>query len=231
MTPARTSAGSTRLGRAPEFVVYDAATGAEVVRTSEGSLAVAQSQNDINTMSAVITIDGGLVYWHDSTGVKAYDIGSGTLTTVKDGADANWLDDVEDGVLAHQADLHYRGDAGAQAIVVNADPDASQPAFTPWSHGYLSPDAAHVAVFGGDQSRIIDVATHDDVTPPYPGYDLVSFGAWVDEDHFTFRGFGAQQNRMDLLECSIADASCTVVARDIQGDGTDPVIMPGMPLG
>jgi hypothetical protein len=213
---------------APEFVVYDTAKGEEVVRTAEGSLPGA-AQNDINTMSAMIAIDGGVAYWHDGTGVQAYDIASGTLSTVKDGAGANWLDDVENGVLARQLDLHYRGDAGAQTIVVNSDPDATRPGFNPWSHGYLPPDAAHVAVFGGDQTRILDVATGDDVTPAYTGYDQVAFGAWLDDDHFTFIGYaGIQQTRDDLLECSIADATCTVAARGISGSGQDPPIAPGM---
>src|SRR4029079_1688564 len=106
---------------APEFVVYDTATRDEVVRTSEGSLPGA-AQNDINTMSAMLAIDNGVAYWHDATGVKAYDIATGTVTAVKDGAGANWLDDVENGVLAHQFDAQYRGDAGAQRIVVSSEP-------------------------------------------------------------------------------------------------------------
>jgi len=51
------------------FVVYDTATGKEVVRTAEGSLPGA-AQNDINTMSAMIAIDAGVAYWHDGTGVR-----------------------------------------------------------------------------------------------------------------------------------------------------------------
>jgi len=93
--------------------VYDTATGKEVVRTAEGQPARRGAKTTSNTMSAMIAIDAGVAYWHDGTGVKAYDIAAGTMSTVMDGAGANWLDDVENGVLAHQLDLHYRGDAGA----------------------------------------------------------------------------------------------------------------------
>jgi hypothetical protein len=215
---------------APDFVVYDTRTGAEAVRTSEGSLPGA-AQNHIDTMSAMIAIDGGVAYWHDGTGVKAYDIASGTLTSVKDGAGASWLDDVAGGgVLAHQADLRYRGDAGAQTIVVSPDPDATQPGFNPSSHGYLAPDAAHVAVFGGDETQIIEVATGRDVTPAATGYAQVAFGTWIDDDRFTFVAYrGRGTVTVDLLTCSVSAGSCDVAAHDVSGTGQDPVISPGMP--
>jgi hypothetical protein len=220
-------------GGAPAFVVYDTATGTEVVRTADGSLP-GSAQSDIATMSAMIAVDDGVAYWHDGAGVQAYDLASGTKTLVQAGADANWLDDVQGGVLAHTSDLRYRGDAGDQRIVVNADPDATAPGFARWSHGYLPPDARHVAVFGGDRSAVLDVATGADVTPPHPAYGLVYFGQWIDDDAFTFLGFPGRTpsgQTVDLLRCSIAEQTCAVAATDISGAGHDPVILPGMPLG
>jgi hypothetical protein len=218
---------------APQFVVYDTTTADEVVRTAQGSLPGA-AQTDIDTMSAMLAIDRGVAYWHDSEGVKAYDIATGDLSSVKDGADANWLEDVEDGVLAHQSTLHYRGDAGDQRIIVSDDPDATGPGLAPWSHAYLAPDAAHAAVFGGDQPAVLDVATGDDVTPPHPGFSLVYFGQWTDDDSFTLVAFAGQAPtnvNVDLLACSLATNSCEVAAHDISGDGRDPVIAPDLPVG
>jgi hypothetical protein len=217
----------------PEFVVYDTDKGEEVARTAEGIAADPQAQNDINTMAAVIAIDGGAVYWHDSVGVQAYDIASGEITTVQAGADANWLDDVENGVLTHQRDLHYRGDAGSQEIVVGADASAGR-GFAYFSHGYLAPDARHVALFGGDQTEIHDVSTGADVTPPHHNYGLVYFGQWIDGDRFTLHAFpGATPSgaTIDLLSCSVSAQTCEVAAHDIGGTGRDPVIYPGMPPG
>jgi hypothetical protein len=223
---------SSGLG-APEFVVYDTAKGEEVVRTAEGSLPGA-AQNDIDTMSAMIAIDDGVAYWHDGTGVKAYDIASGTLTTIKDGADASWLDDVENGVLSHSSDLHYRGDAGAQRIIVSADPEATDPSVARWSYGYLSPDAQHVALAGGDQTEIVDVATGADATPPHPGYGVFYLGQWIDDDRLTFVAFPGSAptgDTVDVLECSIAQQTCEVAFSDVTGTGHDPVLFPGMPAG
>jgi hypothetical protein len=213
-----------------QFVVYDTDKGEEVFHTAVDP----HAQNDIDTMAAVISIDGGVVYWHDRVGVQAYDIASGSLTTVQEGADANWLDDVESGVLVHQRDLHYRGDAGSQEIVVGDASAVSERGFTRWSHGYLPPDAKHVALFGGDQTQIHDVATGADVTPPHPGYGQVFFGHWIDSDRFTFvaiPGSRSSEPTTDLLSCSISAQTCEVVARDLSGTGRDPVISPGMPLG
>jgi hypothetical protein len=218
---------------APAFVVYDTATGDEVVRTSQGSLP-GDAQADIDTMSAMIAIDGGIAYWHDSEGVKAYDIASGDLSTVIDGADANWLDDVENGVFAHQSTLHYRGDAGDQRIIVSANPSATEPGFRPWSHAYLAPDAAHAAVLGGDETAVLDVATGDDVTPPHPGFSLVSFGQWTDASSFTLIAYAGQVQtnvNVDLLACSLTTNSCEVAAHHISGNGQGPVIAPGLPVG
>ena len=175
-------------------------------------------------MSVLIAIDSGIAYWHDAAGVKAYDIESGALSTVKDGAGADWLDDVENGVLAHQFDLHYRGDAGAQRIVVSSDPEATQPSFNPWSHGYLPPDAAHVAVFGATKRASSTSRPATTSRLPSPGYDLVGFGAWIDDDHFTVVGFAGTRltTHVDLLECSIADALCTVVDQGVQGSRQRP---------
>jgi hypothetical protein len=219
----------------PEFVVYDTSRGEEAVRTADGIAADPQAQNDINTMAAVIAIDGGTVYWHDSIGVQAYDIASGAITTVQGGADANWLDDVESGVLAHQRDLHYRGDAGSQQIVVGADPDAGR-GFAPFSHGYLSPDAQHVALFGGDQTEIHNVATGADVSKAMKARSFsgaVYFGQWIDDDQVTFVVHHETQSGLttDLFSCSIAAQACEVAASDISGEGQDPAILPGMPAG
>jgi hypothetical protein len=218
---------------APAFVVYDTAKGEEVVRTTEGSLA-GSAQNDPDTVSVMIAIDNGIAYWHDGSGVKAYDVASGTLATVKEGADAEWLDDVENGVLSHSSDLRYLGDAGDQRIIVSSDPDATDPGFARWNHGYLPPDGQHVAVSGGDVSKVIDVATRADVTPPHPGYWVVSFGQWVDDDTFTYLAFPGESptyRTADLLTCSISQQSCEVAFGDVTGTDRDPVVFPDMPIG
>jgi hypothetical protein len=213
-------------GGAPEFVVYDTAAGEEVVRTAEGSLASPAAQQNPRKLSAMIAIDGGLAYWHDGSGVQAYDIASGTSTTVEDGADVTWLDDVESGVLA-------RSSFDDQAVTVSPDPTAQAPNFQ-GSRGYLTPDASLVATVGGDQTLVFDVATGDDVTPPHPQYPYVVFDQWLDDDTVTLLGIAhptAPSPSFDLLTCSIGQQSCEVADRGIASANQATVITPGMPIG
>jgi hypothetical protein len=212
-------------GGAPDFVVYDTAAGKEVVRTAQGSASAAAQQNP-RRLSAMIAIDGGVAYWHDGSGVQAYDIASGTSTTIEDGADVTWLDDVENGVLA-------RSSFDDQAVTVSPDPTAQSPNFQ-GSRGYLTPDASLVATMGGDQTLVFDVATGDDVTPPHPQYPYVVFDQWLDDDTVTLLGIAhptAPSASFDLLSCSVGQQSCEVVERNIASAGETTVITPGMPLG
>jgi hypothetical protein len=212
-------------GPAPEFVVYDTAAREEVVRTAQGSRADPRAQQRLATASVMIAIDGGVAYWHDGSGIQAYDIAAGTVTTVEDGADASWLFDVESGQYARRSfdDI---------SVTVGADPQADGPNFQ-GSRGYLTPDAARVATLGGDQSLVFDVATGDDVTPPHPAYPYVVFNQWLDDDRLTFLGMTDPTSpgmTFDLLVCTVTGQACDVAATGIAGPGR-VVIQPGMPIG
>jgi hypothetical protein len=212
---------------APELVIYDTAARDEAARTSEGSLPLKRGTvPDEFTVSMVQAIDGGVVYWHNSNGVQAYDIESGESATVKAGASSGWLFDVQSGVLA-------RSSYDDLAVTVSADPKAEEPNFA-GRFASLSPDGSMVATSDGQEQHIFSVsAPTQDLLPPTPDHPYVTFGQWLDNDRFTLLGDRTPDQTtasFDVLTCSVGDQACTVAEADILHHG-DVLIRPNMPNG
>lgn len=209
---------------APELVVYDTAADEEVVRTAIGSKA--GGQDDDFTRTAVIAIDGDLVYWHNTTGVVATDITSGDTTSVRENASADYVQDVENGVFAMTTDE-------GPAVAVNTEVGASTPddPFVQGSIGFLSPEGSRVATEGGDQVNVFDVETLAEVTPPHGDANLIVFLNWIDEDRYA-ELFDADPTDADdsysLRSCSIDTGNCLVSESGIAP--VDQVLRPdGLP--
>jgi hypothetical protein len=215
----------TSASPAPELVVYDTEAREEVGRTAEGSLPLKQALDEFQ-ITMVVAIDDGVVYWHNSEGVQAYDIDSGTSSTFKPGASSAWLFDVQSGVVS-------RSSFDDLAVTVGTDLEAEKPTF-PGRFGSLSPDGSMVATTDGEKLHIFSVsAPTDDLLPGLADYGYVAFNQWLDNDQFTLLGNRTPNGdtaSYDLLTCSVSDQSCSVAEADIVGPG-EVVIRPNLPLG
>jgi hypothetical protein len=217
----------TTASPAPELVVYNTSVREEVGRTAEGSLPVKKGQvPDEFQVTMAQAIDDGVVYWHNSEGVQAFDIESGESTTVKARASSQWLFDVQSGILA-------RSSFDDLAVTVSTDPGAEQPTFA-GRFGSLSPDGSVVATTDGTKAHVFAVsAPSDDRLPKLADYPYVAFNQWLDNDTFTVLGNrtpDAADSSYDLLTCSVTEASCEVSASDIAGSG-EVIIRPNVPIG
>lgn len=187
---------------APEFVVYDTDTRAEVVRTSEGNTPEASSAGEF-ALPTIAAIDGDVAYWHSEAGTTAWNVGSNTGAAIAPNTDSRWLVDVADGKLVHRA---------GQSVVVSADPAAAEPAF-PASFAELSPHARYLATDVSDELRVFDVSSGAQVTPPHPGHPFIAVTSWLDDDSFVALGIPAGNTPaqpVDLLTCSVTAGECTV---------------------
>jgi hypothetical protein len=217
----------TSASPAPELVVYDTAAREEVGRTAEGSLPVTKGAvPDEFQVTMAQAIDDGVVYWHNSDGVQAYDIASGESTTIKAGASSAWLFDVQSGVLS-------RSSFDDLAVTVSDDPNAQEPNFQ-GRFGSLSPDGSMVATTDAEKLHIFSVSSpSDDLLPTLPDHPYVAFNQWLDSDRFTLLGNRSPDSpdtTYDLLTCSISDQACEVTEADILGQG-EVLIRPNLPIG
>jgi hypothetical protein len=189
----------------PQFVVYDTAAGEEAVRTAEGNVAITDDTGEFD-LPTVLAIDGPMSYWHNSEGVVAWDIATGTGSLIKPGANSRWLSDVAAGQLAHST-------VNDQSIVVNANPTADNPSFD-GSHAVLSPDAHFVYTDDTDVARVFDVETGKDVTPTHRGYPFIAVTQWINGTTFAALGLSgaAETSPLDLLECSVSTRECSTAA-------------------
>lgn len=192
----------------PQFVVYDTATGQEAVRTAEGNVAITDDTGEFD-LPTVLAVDGHMGYWHNSEGVVAWDIATGTGSLLKADANSHWLNDVAGGHLAYST-------GNGQSTVVTTNPRAGDPTF-PGSHAVLSPDARYVYTDDTDVARVFDVETGQDVTPRHRGYPFIAVTQWINGTTFAALGLSGQDETspLDLLECSVPTQECTTTALQV----------------
>ena len=195
---------------APEFVVYDTSTGKEVARTSEGNKPVADQADEFD-LPVVHAIDGDTAYWHSSAGTVADDVKSGKQQLIKPHTSPSYLFDVSAGVFAHASfdDL---------ATVVSRDIAATKPFVPGIGEPLLSPTAAYVATTPQQSTSIWDVNLGTDVTPKPLRFETALLTQWVSPDSYV--AVASQDSNLytgpvALVECSVADGSCSSVNADI----------------
>jgi hypothetical protein len=148
-------------------------------------------------------------YWHNSEGVVAWDIATGTGSLIKPRASSQWLSDVAAGHLAH-------GTGNDQRTVVNSSPHAGNPTFD-GSHAVLSPDARYLYTDDTDVARVFDVDTGKDVTPSHRGYPFIAVTQWINGTTFAALGLSStdETSPLDLLECSVSTQECSTAAQEV----------------
>ncbi|MGH3330391.1 MAG: hypothetical protein ACRDPJ_03700 [Nocardioidaceae bacterium] len=200
-------------GEAPEFVVYDTARRAEVLRTSQGNTAGMTSFRDTDA-AYIFGVDGDDVYWRSGDGLVRYDLQTGESEVLS--ADANPFDvaDIANGHIAHQIE---GVDGEDLPLRVSTDLEhPGKPLPSGWD-GFLSPDATYIAVDKADEMAVYDVATHEDVSPSTEGYAFAAAYTWLDDRTVMMIGMERpdKSETIDVLRCPVPSGACEVVADDV----------------
>lgn len=213
-------------GERPTLVVYDTAEIAEVLRTDEGTTPDMTVFRDAKA-AFVYAVDDGVVYWHTAEGLVAVDVDTGRSNLLREGGGFDVLD-VADGRFAHMT-----GDSERMHVSDDlTDPGPRMPAG--WD-GDLSPGARYVASNEGWRTAVFDTRTGKEVTPEAGGYDVGLTYSWLDDTRVAMLGgtqTGQDSGTFDILECSVPDGTCEVVAEDVDevtadGEGVDLVLPTG----
>jgi hypothetical protein len=186
-----------------DAVVYDTASGAEVLREPVPSAGL-----DLRTVAA---IDDGSAYVETSGQVDVWDLTTQTKTTITPADPRDRLGDVANGYLLWH---HFNGTS-----VVSRDPDAEQPVFNKVigeEEDQLSPDATYV----GGSIWLFERTTQRDITPrdahPLPEATL----QWLDNDRYVADSVNIHTSSPDpdphdLLICTASEGTCSVVAQSL----------------
>lgn len=185
-----------------DAVVYDTASGAEVLREP-----VPAGGEGERTVAAV---DGDFAYVQSGAGVDVWDLTTQTNTTITRADPNDRLGDVANGYLLWH---HFNGTS-----VVSRDPEAEQPVFNKIigeDEDQLSPDASYVSA----PIWLFERATQQDVTPreadPLPEGKL----QWLDNDRYVAdtdnMHTSARSDPHDLLICTASEGTCSVVAESL----------------
>jgi hypothetical protein len=206
-----------RVGAAPEFTVYDQATG----ETEQATYDTA-GEGATEYHPSLFAIDGDDVYLRDARGVIRWDLPSGeqTLLGRPQGAE---IQDVKSGVIAHtlpEGDgvKFYAGTSfgnGGPLEVVQTSA--------------LNPSGTKLLGIGvGAEAVIVDTATREITLPEAPGYDEPSPFAWVDDDTYVATATKATgtTDEQDLLTCDIG-GGCTVAYADFAEESESVVFSLG----
>jgi hypothetical protein len=193
----------------PEFVVFDTATGRQVVRTSEGNKPVPDQADEFD-LPVVHAIDDDTAYWHSSAGTVAYDLTAGTQQVIQPHSDATYLYDVADGTFAHSSQN--------LSTAVGHDIGAARPFVPGIGEPVLSPSATFVMTMPGTTSKIWTVDGQKDVTPDAGPYRTVLLTQWLDD--FSFAAIGSRSGNIyrgdvAMLVCSVTDGQCTTDSESI----------------
>ena len=213
-------------GELPSLVVYDTAEIAEVLRTDEGTTSDMTVFRDAKA-AFVYALDDGVVYWHTAEGLVAVDVDTRESDLLLEGGGFDVLD-VADGRFAHMT-----GDS--ERMHVSDDLSHPGPRMPAGWDGDLSPDARYVASNEGWQTAVFDTRTGREVTPEAHGYDVGYTYAWLDDTRvamFGGRPTGQDSGTVDILECSVPDGTCEVVAEGVDEvtsaeEGVDLVLPTG----
>lgn len=211
-------------GAAPEFVVYDQATGETSAQSGATSAGMGELADESNP-AYFYAIDDGTAYWRDERGAVSVDLDSGR-TTVIDADARNGFDliDVENGQIA------FHGDGGVK--IGTSLEDAKTVPGVLESGGYLSPQATYYAP-DAEELVILDVETGRDVTPSLDGYFFSTGYGWLDDDTVTVIALkdseDAEGGPISLLTCLVSAGSCEV-AEENAGTSADFQFPSGEPL-
>lgn len=214
-------------GERPALVVYDTAAGDEVFRTSDGTTPDMTALRDAKA-AFVYAVDDGIVYWRTAEGMVAVDVETRKSELVLPGARGFDVLDVASGHFAHMVD-------GSERLRVSTDLTDPGPRM-PWGwDGDLSPGARFVAVDQGDKAAVFDARTGADVTGDTGDYAFWTFYSWLDGSRVAMLGItetGSRTGAVDILECTVAESTCEVVADDVtevSEAGLDAAIV--LPIG
>jgi hypothetical protein len=185
-----------------DAVVYDTATGAEVLREP-----VPGSDEPVR---AVAAIDDDRAYVETVDGVDVWNLEDQTKTTITRPNPDDELGDVANGYYLWH---HFNGSS-----VVSRDPEAEQPVFGKigGEEADLSPDAKYV----GGTIWLFERATSDDITPrdahPLPEAKL----QWLDNDRYVadtvnIHTSSPDPDPHDLLICMASKGTCSVVVESL----------------
>jgi hypothetical protein len=194
--------------RVPEFVVYDAGTRRELLRTSEGNTS-GMTAND--NRARLVAIDDGVVYFRAAAGIYSWKLDPGEVRLVKPGAGASWLDDIAGGRFAFQQ----------RDLVVSTNLNATTPVLD-GSWAQLSPSGTRVATEQGDSkgeaNLLYDAETGRFLgrTRSDEGHRIVLLYQWIDDESFVAVGsMKSDDSPVDLLTCTVTSLSCKVTVRNV----------------
>ena len=200
---------------AAEFVVYDTSARQVVAREPDPGAPIGDKPAEFG-LPVVEALDEAIAYWHRSDGTVAYDIYSGDVRMLAEGASPQWLKDVEDGTLAFSSfdDL---------AVVVSSDPSADEPLLPAYTDDApLSLDAGYLAIDQEGTVVVLDVTSGSDVTPTGSSREG-RFVQWTGKDEYIAFGFlSSGAGRFE--QCGVNTQACTPATGDV--DGANEIVFP-----
>ena len=213
----------------PQYVVFDTSSRKEAARVDDNAAGPSREPEDRG--AEVFAVDDGAAYWRTHEGLVRFDVAEGT-SKVLERRTLDFIVDVANGHFAHKV---WEADGGSSGIRVSTDLAHPAPPL-PSTHdsGLLSPDGGYIAVEDGspDEMAVYDTVTRDEVTPK-TGYAFAAPYGWLDDDTLTMIGIKHLEGTMpiDILECSIAEGTCEVVAEAVSTyDESGPVTL-ALPIG
>lgn len=198
-------------GQAPQFVVFDQATGS-ILRNSDSTEPGMGASKDAVNPAFLYAIDGRTAYWRDTRGVVRYDINTAEATVLGPAVNGFDLADVEEGLLV-------RPDEGGleSRTIVSADVVADGPAFPVSTPAYLSPRATYLMSENGDDFTVFEIATGKELAPTEAkrAYWFFLGFEWLDDKRYVAMGQTARDQPVDLLTCVAATGECELSADDV----------------
>ena len=208
-----------RVGAAPEFTVYDQATG----ETQQATYDTA-GEGATEYHPSLFAIDGDDVYLRDARGVIRWDLATEEQTLLGRPAGLE-IQDVKSGIIAHTLPK-----GGGVNVYADTDFGTGGPLNNLTQAMTLNPSGTRLLGSGPGPGPVVTDTTTGEMWPVTTyAYGEVAPVAWLDND--TYSAVGSKPidgpARQDLLTCDMGNPNCTVVASDFAGESESVVFSLG----
>jgi hypothetical protein len=205
-----------------ESVVYDVASGRELVRTALGNKT---SPNvSLAQLPRIIAIDGGYTYLGTLQGAYRWDLKTGQAQTVGESPLSNAIRTV--GNTQHIYRVALTASGGSAGLVSAHNASDGITLVYPGQQGWLSPTADYLLTAPNDPQhitpppaalRLFLTTTGKEVQLNHAGHPRLIFSQWLTDDTFTAAGLRttAPDSPVDLLTCSLNSRTCQTTTPNI----------------
>lgn len=221
-------------GEGAQYVVYDTGSRREVARVGDDTTGTGVSADDGGPV--VYAVDGDAAYWRTGEGIVRYDVVSGRtelLSSIQRTPEnpeglPRGVVDVADGTIAwNLTDLE-----GTRFFVGDRIGAGGRELPTGYN-GTLSPDGSVAAVEEGDETRLYDTRTGEELPLDLPSHPYRFVYGWVDADTamtFALQEPVAAPTTADVLLCDVRAGECRAAATVTLGRPESFVVPSGTPM-